>query len=106
MEERQSTVLESGFPQRFYIAEIEFTYEVCGQSYQSRKYSRRNFSLGIQGDSDEIFGGAKVGDAVDVFYNPQHPSEATLKLPEFDMAIATTFLGSLVVGLVILLSFV
>ena len=105
IEEQKRSYAYAGKRLPYFVPKVEFAYEVSGRQYTGSRFSVHNFTIGAKGEGDEVVGGAKVGEVVEVFYDPTEPSRASLTLPSYDGVVVTVFLGCGLLALVLLLTF-
>lgn len=105
IEEEERFTTMKGMRVPYFVPKVEFTYEVAGREYRSDRFSVHNFTLGTKGEVGEVLGGAKVGDAVEMFYDPAAPRRASLAVPDYDGVILAFFIGGGMLLLVLLLTF-
>lgn len=105
IEELERVHVQAGMRMPYYVPKVEFSYEVGGREYRSDRFSTHNFTLGTKGEIAEVLRGAKVGDTVEIFYDPQSPQRTSIEIPGYDGVIVTLFLGGSLLALVLLLRF-
>jgi hypothetical protein len=105
IEEQERFTTIKGMRVPYFVPKLEVAYEVGGREYRSDRFSIHNFTIGTKGEIGEVLGGAKVGDAVDLFYDPASPERASLRVPGYDAVVLCLFLGGGLLALVLLLSF-
>ncbi len=66
-------------------------------------FSVHNFTIGTKGEIADVLRGAKVGDTIQIFYDPKVPHRASISVPGYDGVIVSLFLGGGLLVLVLLL---
>ncbi len=105
IEEREHFTTMRGMRIPYFIPKVEVAYEVDGRVYRSDRFSIHNFTIGTKGEIGEVLGGAKVGDTVELFYDPTAPEKSSLAVPSYDGVVVALFLGTGLLLLVLLISF-
>lgn len=84
---------------RIYYGRVEYTYIVGNRLYTSRRIKLVGNTSTSHSDAQEIRRRYPKGKIVDVYYNPNNPAQATLKLGQPLTPIILVFLGILFGGM-------
>jgi hypothetical protein len=65
----------------FYVAYIKYKYTISGTDYISRWKNFRQAEINVRFDEEVnfVFSDYKIGDTVEIVYDPTHPKRAVLK---------------------------
>ncbi|OGX08442.1 MAG: hypothetical protein A2Y06_07995 [Omnitrophica WOR_2 bacterium GWA2_37_7] len=91
-----------------FVPEITYKYLVNSQEFVSGKFANIYISYGSRNELEEKMKAIKVGDEVEVFFNPNNPKQAFLVIEKPSITTVFVFLGfgiaTIILGVLVLLT--